>query len=107
MVETASFFVAITYTPWFLKSSLTASAPSNDLSSFKDMFELKKEYPKLAKAFLHSMQRHTWYLTEELVLLCLGDDDIKDGQKMAMLRKLMEFEISFLKYQSQQSFLTL
>ena len=107
MVETASFFVAITYTPWFLKSSLTASAPNNDLSSFKDMFELKKEYPKLAKAFLHSMQRHTWYLTEELVLLCLGDDDIKDGQKMAMLRKLMEFEISFLKYQSQQSFLTL
>ena len=107
MVETASFFVAITYTPWFLKSSLTASASNNDLSSFKDMFELKKEYPKLAEAFLHSMQRHTWYLTEELVHLCLGDDDIEDGQKMAMLRKLMEFEISFLKYQSQQSFLTL
>ena len=35
----------------------------------------------------------TWYLTEELVLLCLGDDDIEDGQKMAMIGK-MEFEIS-------------
>ena len=54
---------------------------------------MKKEYPKLAEAFLHSMQRHTWYLTEELVLLCLGDD-IKNGQKMAMHRKLMEFKIS-------------
>ena len=27
IVKTASFFVSITYTPWFLKSLLTASAP--------------------------------------------------------------------------------
>ena len=55
------------------------------------MFELKKEYPKLAEAFVNSMQCHTWYLTEALVLLCLGDD-VEDGQKMAKLRKLMEFD---------------
>ena len=55
------------------------------------MFELKKEYPKLAEAFLNIMQRQTWYITEELVLLCLGDD-VEDGQKMAKLRKLMEFD---------------
>ena len=30
----------------------------------------------MAEAFLNSMQRHTWYLTEELVHLSLGDDDI-------------------------------
>ena len=77
-----------------VESSITGLISISSPQSFKNMFELKKEYPKLAKAFLHSMQRHTWYLTEELVLLCLGDDDIEDGQKMAMLRKLMEFEIS-------------
>ena len=50
-------------------------APYNDLSAFKSAFHIKDQYQKLGHALLASMQSHSWYLSEQLVLLSLSDDD--------------------------------
>ena len=65
MLETAAFFISICYAPWFLKlyMDMVVKAPSNDLAAFKSAFHIKVQYPKLGKALLASMQRHSWYLS--------------------------------------------
>ena len=88
MVEEASFFVSVCYAPWFLKTYLVAKAPANDLNSFKEAFEIEKEYPTLGKALIESLHRHSWYLTEDLILLACADDDIEEDVKLELLRKL-------------------
>ena len=38
------------------------------------------------------MQRHTWYLTEQLILLSLADDDVKENEKTKIIMRLIEHE---------------
>jgi hypothetical protein len=52
---------------------------------------LKKEYPDRGKELLKSMQRNFWYLTQDLVVLALADDDdFKKEVLQQMLNKLLE-----------------
>jgi hypothetical protein len=39
------------------------------------------------------MQRHSWYLSEQLVLLSLSDDDIEEKLKSDMRNWLLTFEV--------------
>ena len=71
MVKTVAFFVSVCYGPWFLKSYMVDKSTSNNLGAFKSSFDIRDYYPKLGQALLCSMQRHTWYLTEQLVMLPL------------------------------------
>ena len=89
MIETAALFISIFYSVWFLKSYMASQAPNNDLMCFKQVFTLKDHYPKLGGALLISLQRHTWYLTEELVVLSLADADLEKDVKQEMLIKLL------------------
>ena len=84
MVKTAAFFVCVCYGPWFLKSYMADKSTSNDLAAFKSSFDIRNHYPKLGQAFLSSMQRHAWHLTEQLVILSLADDDVGDEVKKKM-----------------------
>lgn len=91
MLETSSVFILIFYGPWLLKSYLTHTAPANDLEAFHDAYALSEHYPDLAAALIQSMQRHAWYLTEEMVVLALADDDIQ-GQKVEIMARLLSQE---------------
>ena len=71
IIETASFFICICYGVWFLKSSLTAKAPVNDLEAFKEVAEISKIHQELGSALKESLDRHTWYLTELNSCPCL------------------------------------
>ena len=93
MVETASFFVASCYSPWFLKSYIVEKSTNNDIKAFYDVFEIRKEYPKLGQSLLDSMQRHSWYLTEQLIMIAIADDDVDEEYKTKMMKKLLEFEV--------------
>jgi hypothetical protein len=76
MLETVALFISICYAPWFIKFTwLPTKAPSNDLSAIKSSFHIKDHFSRLGQALLASMQRHCWYLSEQLVLLALADDD--------------------------------
>ncbi|XP_065658092.1 uncharacterized protein LOC136082603 [Hydra vulgaris] len=92
-IETAAFFTSVWYAPWFLKSYLVASSPSNDLAACKNAFCIKEKYPNLGSALVASIQRHTWYLTEQLVLLSLADDDVEQEVKKEMLDRLFQFDV--------------
>ena len=50
-------------------------------------------YPTLAAALLKSMQNHNWYITEEMVGLALAEDDVETETKLAMMEKLLTFEV--------------
>ncbi|XP_065679805.1 uncharacterized protein LOC136094125 [Hydra vulgaris] len=93
MIETAAFFTSVCYAPWFLKLYLVASSPSNDLAAFKNAFCIKEKYPNLGSALVASMQRHTWYLTEQLVLLSVADDDVEQEVKKEMLDRLVQLDV--------------
>ena len=66
---------------------------SNDLAAFKSLFDIRNHYPKLGQALLSSMPRHTWYLTEQLVMLALSDDDVDDEVKKKMLENLVKCDV--------------
>ena len=93
MISKAAFFVSICYGPWFLKSYLASKATANDLQSLKSSYHIADQYPNLGNALLKSMQRHGWYLTEQLVVLALSDDDVETGTKISMVDKLLTFDV--------------
>ena len=93
MMETAALFISICYAPWFLQSYMVTKAPSNDLSAVKSSFHIRDHYPRLGQALLASMQRHCWYLSQQLILLALADDDIELEPKSKILDKLLYFEV--------------
>ena len=93
MIKTASLFISLTYCPRFFKSSLSIKAPVNDLAAFKDVFDLSKEYPEFSQSILKSMQNHTWYLSQQLVVMALVDDDVEKDEKKNIPQKLLQFPV--------------
>ena len=89
MIETAALFISIFYSVWFLKSYIVSQAPSNDLMCFQQVMTIKKHYPVLGGELLISLQRHTWYLTQECSVLALADADLDKDIRQEMLAKLL------------------
>ena len=93
MVQKAAFFISIWYAPWFFKCDLTVKAPVNDLQAFQQVYCICYSYLTSRNIILQqSMQRHTWYLTEQLILLSLADDDVKENEKTEIMMRLIEHE---------------
>ena len=93
MVDISSKFVSTSYGPWFLKSSMTSKAPAQDLEVFDVAIELGEEHPNVVEALKASMLRHTWYLTESLVIISLADPDISKEQKLSILGELVKYDV--------------
>ena len=93
MVDTTAFFVFIYYGPWFLKSYVVQNSTNNDLAAFKSAFHIRDQYPNLGQALLSSMQRHSWYLTGQLVMLAIADDDVEEAEKLKMLEKMLQYDV--------------
>ncbi len=70
---------------------MVTKAPSNDVSDIKSSFHIT--YPRLGQALLASMQCHCWYLSQQLVLLALADDDIELELKSKIFDKLLYSEV--------------
>ena len=69
-VKVMAEFISIFYIVWWLKAYVGVKAPMNDLVAMKQM----RKYKQItASTCLASWARHTWYLSEELVVLCLAD----------------------------------
>ena len=109
MVKTASLFISLTYCPWFFKRSLSIKASVNVLAAFKDVFDLSKEYPEFSQSILKSMQNHTWYLSQQLVVMALVDDDVEKDEKKNILQKLLQFPVpeEFMKGKPKMPVITL
>ena len=91
-------FIAIFYAEWFLKTSLVGEAPVVDIKSLWEMINYKKFIEKTNKEaervldaiqdIIKSMKKHSWYLEEALVPLCLTSKDINTQEKQEVTEKL-------------------
>lgn len=61
--------------PWFT-APLVQSAASNDLAMYRSFIDFIKVDKKAAEACCKKLNRHTWYLTEDLIPLSLFNEKI-------------------------------
>ena len=95
-VKILAEYVALVHAPYFLQSPLAVSAPRQDRDFWVDIHNYQKcfkegdvEYDML-EAVLRIMQmNHLWYLTEELVIFALFDDNLDDGERKSMAHNLL------------------
>ena len=76
---------------------MAAQAPQNGLRGLQISFALMTDplyckYAKIAKVLLNSLMRHLWYLTPQLVIFALADDDLEIESRKKILQNLLSFE---------------
>ncbi len=75
-VHTMTLFVVFVYLKaWFSAPSLM-SAATNDIDLFTSLQKFKTVHKKVSTATSTVLNRHTWYLTEELIPLSLFDEHL-------------------------------
>jgi len=85
-------FVGLFYAKAFLESRLNVAAPRNDIKFMADIY-LYSEYDQgVSDACMTSCQSHTWYLTPQLVILSLVDEDKPTHERELIGQKLFETE---------------
>ena len=89
-VSRLAVFVGVYYGRWFLQCSLAASAPYRTIQSFRQMLEFSEHDNHLAFTVMDSMRRHTWYITEQWVVVSLFDKECPVEEKIAVARALAE-----------------
>ena len=85
-------FAVLVYIPWWMKSPLVADAPFNDLKLLRSISNYASIDEQRGAAAMKALSRHLWYLTEELVPLCLFSDEIDDCLKEAIATKILTNE---------------
>ena len=68
-------FIGLFYARLFLRSHIAVFAPTDDLQLIGNMMWFREEKETIANAMLLSVSRHCWYLTEELVVLALFNEN--------------------------------
>ena len=81
-------FVGIFFSRWFLKCSVAPIAPYQSLLSFSQMINFSQFDLGLAFTVLESMNRHTWYLTQQWVVVSLADDSCPARERKAVAKAL-------------------
>ena len=72
-VKIMAEFISVFYVVLWLQGYLGVNAPMNDLKAMQQMRMYRQYRPLVSDTCISSWRRHTWYLTEELVPLCLAD----------------------------------
>lgn len=90
-VKKMAVFICLFYTEAFLKSRLPISSPSNDLKFLAAMNLYEKENKSFAKIVKKSVSNHLWYLTQELVILAIFDQNLPPSLRQNMVVKLCGF----------------
>ena len=72
-VKIMSQFISIFYCVWWLQGYLGVKAPMNDLKAMQQMRMYRQHKQLVSDTCIASWRRHTWYLTQELVVLSLAD----------------------------------
>ena len=86
------------YAPWFIKTPIPATTPSLDLKAVNEMIQCSEFCFKPAEVVLKSLKKHTWYLNEKFVVMCLADKCLPIHQlhKLAQTAKPASYKIGKL-----------
>ena len=77
-LEKMSLFIIFVYLQSWFTSYLLYSAASSDLDLYKRLEKFAKIHKKLSTVGAKVLQRHTWYLSEELIPISLFDPNLPD-----------------------------
>ena len=81
-------FIALFFAKYFLRSRIAVFSPLDDLKFIGSMISYREEEPDISSAVLTSIKRHLWYLTEELVVLSIFNEDLSSFTRSMMAQKL-------------------
>ena len=62
-----NIFLTLIHTPAWLKASISADAPVNDLEYIHDLIDIREVVQEVADAVLDKLTNSRWYLTQEVV----------------------------------------
>ena len=85
--EVCLFIVAVYVKPW-LGYSLVVKAPNQDLSFLKTLKDYETVDKLISEAALSKFSQHLWYLTEEIVVLSIFDDEVDEQTKRNIVANL-------------------
>lgn len=89
ITKMALFVVFCHLRPWFEASSIPAAA-SNDLQLYKSLEKYKKVDKAVGAKTCTVLNRHTWYMTEDLISLSLFHEDLPLQQRTNLAAKIHE-----------------
>lgn len=90
LVKTIPVFYTCVYIPYFLRCSIGADAPFNDLQLLKNLSSFDDS--DLASAALAVLGRHGWYTAQQTVVFALFSNRVDDETKAMMAERILSFE---------------
>ncbi|KAG0706997.1 hypothetical protein GWK47_024227 [Chionoecetes opilio] len=81
-------FVVLVYLEWWFTAPSAVKAPRRDLNLMKALLNYSTTNSPISTATSEKLQRHLWYLSEELVGLTLFDEDVSLAMKRRMLESM-------------------
>ena len=94
-VKVLAEYVALLHAPYFLKSPLAVSAPRQDrdfwvdIQNYQNCFDQDDIEFSMIDAVRSSVMNHLWYVTEELVVFALFDENLSDDERSRMAAALL------------------
>ena len=89
-IQLMAIFCAVYYGPYFLTSFVSSRAPKNDLNFIASVRELRgeRDFNRIAEQVLVMMDRHTDYLSPQLVIMALCDKTLPDEERQDLAAAL-------------------
>ena len=87
-VARLAMFVGIYFGVWFLQCGLSSIAPYKTITTFEQMLNFSEIDIQLAFSVMESMRRHTWYITQQWVVVCLADTHCPEEERKAVATAL-------------------
>ena len=84
-------FSVLVYIPHFLKSSIGVDSPVDDLDVYKKLFKFRKVDHELAEKAILVLERHGWYLVEQIIPFALFCNKIDQDLKSQIAAKMLTF----------------
>ena len=94
-------FSALIYVPYFLQSLLAIAAPMvdrnlwNDLHSYMACYSENTVQHKMIEAAKESLFVHFWYLTEELLVFGLFNNELSNDERRDMAKTLFNIQTRY------------
>lgn len=81
-------FGVLIYTKTWIEAPLAPDAPINDLLLWKNLKLYEANDPEISVAARNVLERHLWYLSDELITFALFSDKLSSGEKMAIVHQI-------------------
>ena len=86
-------YISIFHGIYFLQTPITEKSPKLDLKFIKDFDSVKHIYGESTfNCILKSYSNHSWYLTENLVIISIADTSLDDDERNSIAGELLKYD---------------